>query len=88
MLTLDGEALQMVIHVPALNEDAAATVCGILLLRYERNTVASKLHLRRMLHNSRMSEVESFDSFLSRVQEQLCLRLLQMGSEVNAEEKL
>jgi hypothetical protein len=45
MLTLDGEALQTVIHVPALiqNEDAAATVWGILLRRYERNTVASKL---------------------------------------------
>ena len=84
MLALDGEALQMVVHI---TPGDAAAVWAILLKRYERNTMASKHHLRRQLRNSRMSPTQTFDSYLSSIQ-QLCLRLSQMGADVSEDEKM
>ena len=83
MVRLYGEALEMVVHC---ERGDAHGIWRILLTRYERNTVASKLHLRRQLRNMRMQEGK-FDVYVSHIN-QLCLRLKQLNSEVNAEEKL
>jgi gag-polypeptide of LTR copia-type len=53
-----------------------------LLAKYERKTVASQHHTRGKLHAMKMERDESFDSYLSRVQE-VCIRLVDMHCPVN-----
>lgn len=83
MIALNGEALQIVMYV---DRGEAYTIWKLLLGRYERDTVASKLSLRRQLRDVRMDE-GGFDVYLAKIN-QLCLRLKQLKSEVNEEERL
>lgn len=81
MQVLGDEPLALVIP-PLVEEDDAAGVWRTLIAHYERRTTASKAHTRRMLHQTKMGEVEEYDMYKARIMQHVA-RLKNMGETVS-----
>jgi gag-polypeptide of LTR copia-type/Zinc knuckle len=82
MMCLDDARIELVMHVPVGD---AAGVWTELVKHYERKTMASKAHTRSMLHKTKMSENEQFDTYRSRIT-QLVMKLRSMRADVGDDE--
>jgi hypothetical protein len=87
MMTLLSDVHMHLVQPPLVAAGDAAGVWRALLAHFERKTMATRAHTRRMLHNSKMKEDEQFDMYKAR-KLTLATQLRGMGDAVTDSEMI